>query len=231
MNHTHSSLRYCCRNRVVVNHFLMILKMQRDIGARAKVKFLLLLSLIDLSRVLSYLKFKVGARGLRRAGKNAARIWITDTLNYSLPGQKREKERERERQKEKKSRNNSESARHASSEAFLLGRKEIRVRRSKKNFFSPVKTVQRELAAPETEREKWKGKEKVSMAEKSLRIGWNVRGPRELHFSEQLDNRRDGANEIFAKIHRAPKQILRYFTSYAWRFITGAQRLYLLNYF
>lgn len=42
------------------------------------------------------------------------------------------------------------------------------------------------------------------MAERSLRIGWNVRGPREgLHFSEQLDNRRDGANEIFAKIHRA----------------------------
>lgn len=205
--------------------------MQRDTGARAKVKFLLLLSLIDLSRVLSYLKFKVGARGLRRAGKNAARIWITDTLNYSLPGQKREKERERERQKEKKSRNNSESARHASSEAFLLGRKEIRVEKSKKNFFSPVKTVQRELAAPETEREKWKGKEKVSMAEKSLRIGWNVRGPRELHFSEQLDNRRDGANEIFAKIHRAPKQILQYFTSYAWRFIIGAQRLYLLNYF
>lgn len=109
--------------------------MQRDTGARAKVKFLLLLLLIDLSRVLSYLKFKVGARGLRRAGKNAARIWITDTLNYSLPGQKREKERERERQKEKKSRNNSESVRHASSEAFLLGRKEIRVRRRK--IFSP----------------------------------------------------------------------------------------------
>ena len=147
------------------------------------------LRVIDLSRGSSDLKFKAGAQRRAAHEKNAAKIWITEykeALNYSLA----EKQRGRNGRKEIISMNNSVARR-------ITSPRETRGWRMRK-FPSRGKTGAAIGSVVCRVTEKWrKRREKSSRWPREFTD--RLKCQRTSIFAKQLDNRRDGATEIFVK--------------------------------